>query len=84
MATKMENAAVIQKNLDVVAQRAFSTGWMDENASRVKYNGGKEVKIPVVDVDGMADYDRTNGFVEGDVTLTYETKTMPQDRGRGN
>ena len=83
MATKMENAAVIQKNLDVAAQRALSTGWMDVNASRVKYNGGKEVKIPVVDVDGMADYDRSNGFVEGDVTLAYETKTMSQDRGRG-
>lgn len=73
MATYMENAAVIQKNLDVAAQRTLSTGWMDENASRVRYNGGKEVKIPVVDVDGMADYDRSNGFVEGDVTLTYET-----------
>ena len=83
MATYMENAAVIQKNLDVAAQRILSTGWMDKNSSRAKYNGGNEIKIPVVDVDGMADYDRANGFVEGDVTLTYETKTMSQDRGRG-
>ncbi len=83
MATYMETAAVIQKQLDTEAQKALSTGWMDNNASRVKYNGGKEIKIPVVDVDGMADYDRANGFVEGDVTLTYETKTMSQDRGRG-
>lgn len=83
MATYAENAAVIQKTLDTEAQKSLSTGWMDRNAGRVKYNGGKEIKIPVVDVDGMADYDRANGFVEGDVTLTYETKTMSQDRGRG-
>ena len=83
MATYAENAAVIQKTLDTEAQKSLSTGWMDRNAGRVKYNGGKEIKIPVVDVDGMADYDRANGFVEGDVTLTYETKSMSQDRGRG-
>lgn len=83
MATYLETAAVIQKSLDTEAQRTLSTGWMDKNAGRVKYNGGKEIKIPVVDVDGPADYDRSNGFVEGDVTLTYETKTMSQDRGRG-
>lgn len=83
MATYAENAAVIQKTLDTEAQKSLSTGWMDRNAGRVKYSGGKEIKIPVVNVDGMADYDRANGFVEGDVTLTYETKTMSQDRGRG-
>ena len=83
MTTYAENAAVIQKTLDTEAQKSLSTGWMDRNAGRVKYNGGKEIKIPVVNVDGMADYDRANGFVEGDVTLTYETKTMSQDRGRG-
>ena len=33
-------------------------------------------------MDGMADYDRTNGFVQGSVNFQYETKKMTQDRGR--
>ena len=83
MATYVENSAVIQKSLDTEAVKGLSTGWMDSNSSRAKYSGGKEIKIPKVELDGMADYYRGNGFVEGDVTLTYETKEMTQDRGRG-
>ena len=33
-------------------------------------------------MDGLGDYDRTNGFVDGAVTLEYQTKTLTQDRGR--
>ncbi|MBP3339789.1 MAG: hypothetical protein J6L69_10335 [Lachnospiraceae bacterium] len=83
MANYIETAAVIQKNLDTASTVGLSTGWMDKNAGKVKYSGGREIKIPKVDMDGMADYDRANGFVEGDVTLEYETRTMTQDRGRG-
>jgi hypothetical protein len=48
----------------------------------VKYSGGAEVKIPTLDMDGLADYDRSSGFVQGDVDFKYQTKTMTQDRGR--
>ena len=33
-------------------------------------------------MDGMGNYDRSNGFTQGAATLTYETLTMGQDRGR--
>ena len=55
---------------------------MDANAGQVIYNGGSEVKIPKMNVQGLADYDRDAGYVQGGVTLTYQTKEMTQDRGR--
>lgn len=83
MANSIETAAVIQTELDKKAVAESATGWMEGNAGGVKYNGGREIKIPKLSTYGMADYDKSNGFVEGGVTLTYETRTMTQDRGRG-
>lgn len=83
MPNYIETAAVIQSELDQAATASSATGWMEANAGRVKYNGGKEIKIPKMTTDAMADYDRNNGFVEGGVTLSYETREMTQDRGRG-
>lgn len=78
----IETATVIQTTLDKAAVAKATTGWMEVNSELVKYNGGAEVKIPSLDMDGMADYDRKNGFVEGDVEFKYQTRTMTQDRGR--
>ena len=33
-------------------------------------------------MDGLADYDKNEGFVDGAVTLTWQTKEMTNDRGR--
>jgi len=33
-------------------------------------------------MDALGNYDRTNGFVGGSINLTYQTKTLTQDRGR--
>lgn len=78
----LATATLFQQQLDLVAQQTALTGWMDANAGQVKYNGGKEVKIPKIAVQGLGDYDRDNGHVQGAVTLEYETRTMTQDRGR--
>ncbi len=75
-------AAIIQAELDKAAVEQSTSGWMEVNEKLVKYNGGSEVKIPMLDMDGLADYDRKNGFTEGSVEFKYQTKTMTQDRGR--
>lgn len=75
-------ATLFQKALDMQATAKLTSGWMDSNAGKVIYNGGKEVKIPKITMDGLGDYDRSNGFTQGSVTLEYETKTMTMDRGR--
>lgn len=78
----LATATLFQQQLDKIAVQDAVTGWMDANAGQVIYNGGKEVKIPKMSVQGMGDYDRDTGYVQGGVTLTYETREMAQDRGR--
>lgn len=82
MANVLECAKIFQQELDrqVVAQA--TSGWMEANAGLVRYSGGNEVKIPIIDMDGLGDYDRAAGFVDGSVNLRYQTKELTQDRGR--
>lgn len=75
-------ATLFMTMLDKVAVQEATTGWMDANAGQVKYNGGDEVKIPKMSIQGMGDYDRENGYTRGSITLEYETRKMTQDRGR--
>lgn len=75
-------AALLQQKLDEQVTAQSTSGWMEANAGQVIYNGGKEIKVPSLTTSGLADYDRDNGFVQGAVTLTHETLTMTQDRGR--
>lgn len=78
----LEYAKIFQQELDKTAVQESVTGWMDANAGQVKYTGGDEVKIPKMALQGMADYDIDNGYEQGSVTLTYQTRQMTQDRGR--
>lgn len=54
---------------------------MEENAAKVRYFGGNEVKIPKSVMTGLGDYDRQGGkYPAGTVTLTYVTKKLSKDR----
>lgn len=78
----LEFVSLVMKALDQQIVAESTTGWMEQNAGQVIYNGGREVKIPTLDMDGLADYDRDNGFTRGGVKLSYQTKAMTMDRGR--
>lgn len=78
----LEAATLFQKNLDLLAVQQMKTGWMDANAGQVIYNGGRDVKIPMIGVQGLGNYDRDGGYPMGSVNLEYETRRMTQDRGR--
>ncbi len=82
MANMLEKVAILQDELDKVAVEKLTSGFMDLNDDLVKYSGGNEVKIPVMTMDGLADYDREKGFVAGSVNLAWKTYEMTQDRGR--
>ncbi len=82
MAVFKEEIAIVQQETDKVMIEQATSGWMEPNAKFVKYNGGSEVKIPNIEMDGLADYSRTDGFVDGDISLTFETKKFEQDRAR--
>lgn len=78
----LEYAKLFMQTLDKQMVAEAATGWMEANAGDVIYNGGDEVKVPKISMNGLGDYDRDNGFVQGSVTLGYETLKMTQDRGR--
>lgn len=78
----LEYAKLFMTTLDKQILEQSTTGWMESNAGQVKYSGGNEVKIPSMTMSGLGEYDRDEGFVQGAVSLTYETKKLTQDRGR--
>lgn len=82
MPNYIEHAKLFQQELDQAAIAQAVTGWMEGNAGLVKYNGGDTVMIPSLSMNGLGDYDRDEGFADGDVSLKYEAKTMGMDRGR--
>lgn len=82
MANTINYAQLFQDGLDTVLAQELTTGWAELNADRVKYNGGNEVKIAKLGLDGLDDYNRATGYVAGNVTLTWETHTFRYDRGR--
>ncbi|MFE0400014.1 hypothetical protein ACFW4G_30780, partial [Paenibacillus lactis] len=72
----LEYAKLFQTELDKQIAQQATSGWMESNAGQVIYNGGNEIKIPDVVVQGLADYDRDTGFVQGSVTYKYQTHTL--------
>lgn len=77
-----EYAKNFQQALDKQMLVGATSGWMEANASGVKYNGGDTVKMPEISVGGLAKYDRDTGFNQGSVSLKYTDYKLTQDRGR--
>lgn len=78
----LQTAANFQKVLDQQMLVGATSGFMEVNAGEVKYNGGDTVKIPTLSVDGLANYDRDNGYNRGSVSLKFQDFKLTQDRGR--
>lgn len=71
------------RRLDQVVATATKTADLNMNQDLLgEYQGNGEIKIASIAMDGLGDYDRTNGFPGGDVSLTWETYKMEYDRGR--
>ena len=69
--------------LDEVYMNASTSASLDgANELVTKGANAGELVIPVMTMDGLSDYDRATGYVDGDVTLTFETKKADYDRGK--
>lgn len=68
--------------MDEVYKRESLTAILDADNSRVSFEGGNAVKIFKTSLEGLGNYSRNSGFVDGDVTATWETMTLQKDRGR--
>lgn len=69
--------------LDEVYKAASLTGVLD-GASELAREGANanELIVPMLDMDGLANYDRDNGYVKGAVSMTNATYKCNYDRGR--
>ena len=69
--------------LDEVYANASLTAKLDGNPDLVRQGANaNELIIPMLEMQGLGDYDRNDGYVNGDVTLTNETVKCNFDRGR--
>lgn len=69
--------------LDEVYQEASLTADLDGEKELAQQGANaNELVIPMMSMDGLADYDRNSGYVDGDVSLTNETVKCNFDRGR--
>ena len=69
--------------LDEVYKQGAKTAVLDGDMSLVQMGANaNEIVIPKISMDGLADYSRNSGYVDGDVTLTNETVQFNYDRGR--
>lgn len=69
--------------LDEVYKEASLTAHLDGAAELAAQGANSgELIIPMIEMQGLGDYSRNEGYVNGDVTLTNETVKCNYDRGR--
>ena len=83
----MNSIELFKKNapelLDKVYKSVSTTSDFDINGDLVKAGANvNEIIIPKLDMDGLGDYDRNSGYLDGDVYLTNETVKFNYERGR--
>lgn len=78
----LEFQSKLTGELDKALVQEAQTSFFADNALRSKFVGARTVLIPDVDMQGLGNYDRDDGFVTGALTVSSESYTMAMDRGR--
>lgn len=81
MANNIELAKKFVPILDGIYKAASNTEGMDA-ATNVDFTGVNEVKVMKVNTTGMGDYNRETGYPKGDVTVSWETLMLTEERGK--
>ncbi len=69
--------------LDEIYMTSAKTAAIETDRNMVRETANvAEVMIPTLSMDGLADYSREDGYVKGDVSLTWETVRFDYERGR--
>lgn len=68
--------------LDEIYKRESLTARLDAKTKPVEFGGVNEIKIFKTSVVGLGDYSRATGYPAGDVTASWETVALTQERGR--
>ena len=69
--------------LDEVYAAAATSADLDGDPTLTRAGANAdEIIVPKLSMDGLANYSRNDGYVKGDVTMTFETVKFNYDRGR--
>ncbi|OUP37959.1 hypothetical protein [Olsenella sp. An188] len=69
--------------LDKIIERETLTSDLNMNGDLLgEFSDTGEIKVATIAMDGLANYDRATGFVDGEVTTDWETYKLRYDRGR--
>ena len=83
MPNSIQLSKVYTNLLDEVYQQSALTAVLESDASLARQGANaNEIVIPKLAMDGLADYSRNGGYVNGDVTLNWETVQFNYERGR--
>ena len=83
MPNSIQLSKVYTNLLDEVYQQSALTAVLESDASLARQGANaNEIIIPKLSMDGLADYSRNSGYVNGDVTLNWETVQFNYERGR--
>lgn len=83
MANSIALSKIYTNLLDEVYQQSALTAVLESDASLARQGANaNEIVIPKLSMDGLADYSRNGGYVDGNVTLNWETVQFNYERGR--
>ena len=68
--------------VDMAYKAESKTARLDAITQAPAFLGANEIKVMKLDMVGLGDYSRTTGYPEGDLSATWETKTLATERGR--
>lgn len=80
MANSFTHAEKYLPILDEIYQKESKSARLE--ARDIQFDGADKVYLYKTSMQGLGDYDRQNGFIGGDVTGTWESHQLTQDRGR--
>lgn len=81
MANVIEKAAKFVPVIDGIYKQASKTAILDA-MTKLDFTGTNAVKVLKVETTGLGDYSRDTGYPKGDVSATWETMTLTEDRGK--
>ena len=83
MANDIRKAKKYSSALDEVYMHAACTSAIESDKGMMRETANAaEVMVPMLYMDGLADYDRNSGYVKGNVTLQWKTMKYDYERGR--
>ncbi len=81
MANSIDTASKFLPIIDDIYKAQSATEILDA-ASKADFTGANEVKVLKISTTGLGDYSRESGYPKGDVTATWETLALSNERGK--